>query len=249
MRFKILVNIFLRSLFIHAALNYPRMQNLGFCYAMMPLLKRLGMTRDEDAAFIQRHLQLFNTHPYFSGAIIGSVVREELQSEGRGRESVMRIKNTFMAPYAAMGDPLFGGALKPFCSGFCVLLALMGYIFAPVVYLLLFNPLHMWIRIKTFIAGFREGNGAFQYISTLNLTRMTEIIRWLSLVAAGFLAFFLFFKCRMELHTGFAGDMVLSASILVFILVCYFLIKAGISQMVLLYSSTALILLTSWFIC
>jgi len=244
-----LINIFFRSLFIHSSLNYPRMQNLGFCYAVIPVLKFLKLDRAQEAEFLKRHLQLFNSHPYFSGAIIASVVREELHSQGEDAESVVRLKNTFMAPYAALGDPLFSGALKPLCSTVSVLLAFMGFLFTPLVYLFLFTPLHLWIRIKAFLEGYREGNAAFRYISALNLPRLTGMIRLFGFVAAGFLAAFVLFSFGNEWETGFPGHIALSAAGLLFILGCYGLIKAGISQTVLLYSSVALILFGSWILC
>jgi PTS system mannose-specific IID component len=225
------------------------MQNLGFCFAMIPLLKMFRADRDRDVAFIRRHLQLFNTHPYLSGAIIGSVVREELKTEGREEEVVVRMKNTFMAPYAAMGDPLFGGALKPFCSASCVLLTLMGFVFSPLVYLLLFNPLHFWIRIKAFLAGFREGNAGFQYISKLNLPKLTEHIRWLSLAVVGLLAAYVVYTFQTEQNYGRGENLLWSAAALGYVLTGYVLIKTGISQTVLLYSTTALIMLGSWYLC
>ena len=246
---KMLIKIFFRSLFIHSSLNYPGMQNLGFCYAVVPVLRQLGLQGPQKAAFLKRHLQLFNSHPYLSGAIIASVVREEIRTGGREGEPTVRLKNTFMAPYAAMGDPLFSGALKPFCSVVSVLLAFMGFLFTPLVYLLLFNPVHLWIRIKTFWEGYREGNAAFMYISTLNLPRLTGRIRLIGFVAAGFLAAFILFSFGREWETGIPGRLALSAAGLLFILGCYGLIKAGISQTVLLYSSAALILFGSWVLC
>ncbi|HOO41330.1 MAG TPA: PTS system mannose/fructose/sorbose family transporter subunit IID [Syntrophales bacterium] len=244
-----LMNIFFRSLFIQSSLNYPRMQNLGFCYAVIPLLKHLKLTRLKKAEFLKRHLQLFNTHPYLSGAIIASVVREELRCEGGEMEPVVRLKNTFMAPYAALGDPLFSGALKPLCSTVSVLLAFMGFLFTPLVFLLLFNPLHLWIRIKSFLKGYREGNAAFSYISALNLPRLTGMVRLIGLVAAGFLAAFVLFSYGNEWEAKSSDHIVFSAAGLLFILGCHALIKAGISQTFLLYSSVGLILFVSWILC
>lgn len=246
---KLLTNIFIRSLFIHSSLNFPRMQNLGFCFSMLPVLKQLHPTLTEEAAFLKRHLQLFNTHPYLSGAIVASVVKEELRTEGSEGEAAVRLKNTFMAPYAAMGDPLFSGALKPFCSTVSVLLVFMGFLFAPVVYLLLFNPIHLWIRVKGFLAGFREGNGAFRYIAALNLPRWTGIIRTMTLVMTGMLAALALFSFGADLNLRFPENMALSLTGLIVVLLSYKLIKIGIPQTALLYSYALLILLGSWFLC
>ncbi|MDX9746323.1 MAG: PTS system mannose/fructose/sorbose family transporter subunit IID [Syntrophales bacterium] len=248
MTIKLLINTFIRSLFIHSSLNFPRMQNLGFCFSMGPVLKKLKLPPPMKAAFIKRHLQLFNTNPYMSSAIIGSVVREELQGEGQDEETVECLKNTFMAPYAAMGDPLFSGALKPFCSTVAVLLAFMGFLFVPFIYLVLFNPIHFWIRLKGFLAGYREGNGAFKFITVLNVPRLTAIIRTTTLVAAGILSAYLLFVFGGELgipeHAalGFISGFVV-------VLLSYGLIKMGIPQTMLLYGYASLALVVSWFLC
>ena len=246
---KLMVNIFIRSLFIHSFLNFPRMQNLGFCFSLLPVLKQLRPAPQEEIAFLKRHLQLFNTHPYLSGAIIGSVVKEELRTGGREGETVERQKNTFMAPYAALGDPLFGGALKPFCSTFSVLLAFMGFVIAPAVYLLLFNPIHLWIRVKGFLAGLREGNGAFRYIAALNLPRLTAVIRSMALAVMGILGAYVLFSFGADLKLRFPENIALSLAGLLTVLLSYRLIKAGIPQTALFYGYALLILLGSWFLC
>ncbi|MGV7586098.1 PTS system mannose/fructose/sorbose family transporter subunit IID, partial [Mycobacterium kansasii] len=54
--------IFGRSGWEQAAWNYPRLQNLGFCYIMIPAIRRLYATdQAEMRAAAQRHLELFNT--------------------------------------------------------------------------------------------------------------------------------------------------------------------------------------------
>ena len=95
---KLLANIFIRSLFIHSFLNFPRMQNLGFCFSVLPVLKQLHSAPEEKNDFLKRHLQLFNTHPYLSGAIIGSVVKEEMRTGGRGGETAVRLKTPLWPP-------------------------------------------------------------------------------------------------------------------------------------------------------
>jgi len=246
---KLLANIFIRSLFIHSFLNFPRMQNLGFCFSVLPVLKQLHSAPEEKNDFLKRHLQLFNTHPYLSGAIIGSVVKEEMRTGGRGGETAVRLKNTFMAPYAAMGDPLFGGALKPFCSAVSVLLAFMGFVFAPIVYLLLFNPIHLWIRVNGFLAGLREGNGGFRYIAVLNLPRLTAIIRSMALAAMGILAAYVLFSFGTDLKLRFPENSVLGLTGFMIVVLSYRLIKAGVPQTALFYGYSLLILLVSWFLC
>lgn len=44
-----------RSTFLQGSWNYERMQNGGFCYAMIPAIKRLYTTKEEQAAALKRH--------------------------------------------------------------------------------------------------------------------------------------------------------------------------------------------------
>ena len=48
-----------RSTFLQGSWNYERMQNGGFCYAMIPAIKRLYTTKEEQAAALKRHLEFF----------------------------------------------------------------------------------------------------------------------------------------------------------------------------------------------
>ena len=52
------------------------------------------------------HLQMFNTHPYLTAAVIGSVVR--LEEDGDKLEAD-HLKKAVMGPYAAIGDSFFWG--------------------------------------------------------------------------------------------------------------------------------------------
>ena len=72
-----LINVFLRSLFIQVSLNFRGMQNLGFAFAIVPVVSRFRNDKPRIAGMLARHLQSFNTHPYLAGSIIGSVVRLE----------------------------------------------------------------------------------------------------------------------------------------------------------------------------
>ena len=105
------------------------------------------------------HLQMFNTHPYFSAPIIGSVVRLEEEHVLKDRRLAMSnsIKQSLMASYAAIGDIFFWGALRPFISIIAVILIYMGLTLAPVVFLLIYTPVHFWVRLKGFIEGYRKG--------------------------------------------------------------------------------------------
>jgi len=188
MKPKDLAKIFLRSFLIQSSLNFRRMQNIGFAYSVLPLKKSGVWNNGEWANFLQRHVQLFNTHPYMSAPIVGSVVKaEEAPVKDRAGETAVHLKKTLMGPYAAIGDGFFWGTWRPFAGIVAVFLALMDFPWTPLVFVVLYNSLHLWIRGRGFLEGYRNGNGGFQFIQALKLPEMNTRIRWVSITGMALL--------------------------------------------------------------
>lgn len=218
------------------------MQNIGFAYTMIPLIKKFGRNRDEIATMLKRHLQLFNSNPYMSGPIIGSVVKleEDLYSGGECSEAD-NLKRTLMAPYAAMGDSLFWGSLRPFSAGLAVAMALRGWVVAPLVFLLVYNSVHALVRVKGFKEGYRTGKGAIDFIREVNLPQLSRRIRWFSVVLLGVLAYIVSDIPRFVFINHL--DIVEKTSILVTILFCFWLIRKGVSSLRIIYGASLLFFL------
>jgi mannose PTS system EIID component len=239
-----LIKIFLRSFFIHAALNFRRMQNLGFAYAMIPLLRERKLSGKDEEETLIRHLQMFNTHPYLSTPLIGSIVRmEEERPDGDDASSIIMVKQSLMGPYAAIGDTFFWGALRP-CAGIVAAgLAWMGWILAPLAFLLIYTPTHVWVRSKGFIEGYRRGKQGIEFVRRIDLPRIATRVRWFSLIAlAGFGVWHL--QGGYLTFTG-TSRLVEASAALVVILLCWFMIKKGVSQIYILCGAVVLFLLFS----
>jgi PTS system mannose-specific IID component len=241
-----LINIFLRSFFIHTTLNFRRMQNMGFAMAIIPLIRELRLQRKESEKLLTTHLQLFNTHPYFSAPIIGSVVRLEEEQAQKGESfDAMAIKKSLMASYAAIGDIFFWGAMRPFASIFAVVLAYMGLILAPAAFLLIYAPVHLWIRLKGFIEGYREGKKGFEFIRSLDFPRVAVKIRRVSLVVLIGLVIWL---SRDGGYWPFLKTygVVMKLAALASVMFCLLLINKGISQIYIIYGAVVIFILISW---
>lgn len=52
-----------RSTFLLGSFNFERMQSMGFAISMIPAIKRLYSTKEDQAAALKRHLEFFNTQP------------------------------------------------------------------------------------------------------------------------------------------------------------------------------------------
>ncbi|VTP69368.1 PTS system mannose-specific EIID component [Leclercia adecarboxylata] len=62
------------------------MQALGFCFSMVPAIKRLyPENNDARRQAIKRHLEFFNTHPYVAAPVLGvTLAMEEQRANGAG---------------------------------------------------------------------------------------------------------------------------------------------------------------------
>lgn len=55
--------MFLRSNLQQASFNFERIHGTGFCYDMIPAIKRLYPLKADQVAALKRHLVFFNTTP------------------------------------------------------------------------------------------------------------------------------------------------------------------------------------------
>jgi len=244
MKRKSLVKIFFRSFFIHATVNFRRMQNLGFTYAIIPLLRERKLSRRDQEEMLIRHLQMFNTNPYLSAALLGSIIRmEEDRPDGDNASAIVMVKQSLMGPYAAIGDTFFWGSLRPCAGIIAVSLAWLGWIFAPLAFILIYTPAHIWVRLKGFIEGYRQGKQGIEFIRKVDLPGISARVRWLSLIIiAGFGAW-------LSQNGNFVFNgihrLVVVAAILFVILLCWWMIKKGVSQIYILYGAAILFLIFS----
>ncbi len=234
MKQSVLWNIFLRSLTIQASFNFTRMQGLGFAFALLPLIRRES-DPGRLTESLKRHLQMFNTHPYLTAPVIGAVARIEEEGDTAAAE---HLKKALMGPYAAIGDPFFWGALRTFSSLFAVILALKGFLLAPLAFILLYDPAHAWVRGKGFIEGYRLGKGSIEFIRGLNLPVVTWRIRFVSLILIGILAAV---AVEAASHSWTSlSEIPGKAVVLVLIILCFMGVRRGVSSVMILYGATLL---------
>jgi len=126
---------------------------------------------DDLTLACQRHLEYFNTHPFMAAPIIGTslALEEERSRQGTAAMDVQAFKGMIMAPYAAMGDAFFWGGLRPLAAAFAIVVAVAGYWWAPLLFLLLFNPPHLYARIGGLLGGYSRGLGMIQIVRRYQL--------------------------------------------------------------------------------
>ncbi|WP_392553046.1 PTS system mannose/fructose/sorbose family transporter subunit IID [Orbus wheelerorum] len=185
-----LINIFLRSNLQQASFNYERIHALGFCFDMIPAIKRLYKNKDDQIAALKRHLVFFNTTPAISGPVIGvTAAMEEAKANGADIDEVTinSIKVGLMGPLAGVGDPLIWGTLRPITAALGASLAITGNIIGPILFFVLFNAVRLALKWFGLQYGFNKGINIVKDMANNILQKLTEGASILGLFIMGVL--------------------------------------------------------------
>lgn len=240
---RILGKVILRSFFLQASWNFERMQSLGFLFAVAPAL-RLLYAGEALAAACRRHLEYFNTHPFMASPVIGTTLAlEEQERRGEpGYLGVPEFKKMVMAPYAAMGDALFWGGIRPVAAGASLFFAVRGSLWAPAIFLLFFNLPHLWLRCAGVARGYALGLKVVEVVQKRRLPDLAIRLKEGTVVLLGGLCAYLTFLCLRgeDLAPGW-GLAAMPAVIL-----GGKLVRRGFSTLLLLLSIAVSILALTW---
>lgn len=188
---KVRLRVFWRSLFIQAGYNPRGQQSLGLTYALLPALKVLYPDQKAETDAVRRHLATtFNTHPYVAAAIVGGILHHE-ERIARGEQpatSAEHFKSSLMGPLAALGDGFFWFSLRPACGAFCAALYPWLGVWCALLFLVLFNTVHLTARARFFSLGYRTGDALVATLAKANIPRWGERLRAVAAMSAGGLA-------------------------------------------------------------
>lgn len=182
------VSLFVRSFFLQAVWNPRGMQNVGFCFALMPVARLFS--EPERQKFMMRHLGFFNTNPTMASYVIGAVARAEV--EGRGILESDDVKLTMGGPLGMAGDSLMWGAIRP-AAGLVAALIAVSVLYgrsssiwlAPAVQLAMYNVPHLLLRARGIWVGYRLGPVAAVEVTGRGFRTAVTTARGLAAFAAG----------------------------------------------------------------
>lgn len=153
--------VFLRSNLFQGSWNFERMQALGFCFSMVPAIRRLyPENNDARKQAIKRHLEFFNTHPYVAAPVLGvTLAMEEKRANGAEIDdgAINGIKVGLMGPLAGVGDPIFWGTVRPVFAALGAGIAMSGSLLGPLLFFILFNLVRLATRYYGVAYGYRKG--------------------------------------------------------------------------------------------
>jgi mannose/fructose/N-acetylgalactosamine-specific phosphotransferase system component IID len=187
------LSIFFRSFFLQAVWNYQSMLAIGFCFSLVPVVRRLYSDRDNRALFVNRHLNFFNAHPYFSSFALGAIARIEEDAAAQEKpdfSQIERLKNALIGPLGAIGDQLVWATLKPAS----ILIGVLGVMMIRdlhvkisflVLILLLYNIPHLYIRMFGILEGYRLGYNVYKILNIENYHFFKKFYGGLGALALG----------------------------------------------------------------
>jgi len=180
---------FVRSNFLLGSFNFERMQSMGFCVSMMPILKRVyGDSKEEMRAALKRHLEFFNTQPFVAAAIMGIIgAMEEKRANGAeiSPATLSGVKVGLIGPLAGVGDPIFWGTIRPVLAALGAGIALTGSIIGPIIFFVAFNAIRLathWYGVKY---GYEKGTELVENIGGNEMKFLTEGASVLGLLVMG----------------------------------------------------------------
>ena len=150
-----------RSQFLQGSWNYERMQNLGWAYSLIPAIKKLYTTKEDQAAALERHLEFFNTHPYVAAPIMGvTLALEEERANGVEIDdaAIQGVKIGMMGPLAGIGDPVFWFTVRPILGALGASLAASGNLVGPLLFFFGWNVIRMAFLWYTQEFGYKAGS-------------------------------------------------------------------------------------------
>jgi len=190
-----LVRVSRRLMVLQSSWCEGSMQAEGLAYGISPGLRRIYEDPEDLAQAIRRYHITFNTHPFLTGVVAGAILK--MEQAGEDPKKIDLFINTTMGPLAAFGDPFFKGALSPFVGVLSVVSALcLGPAAGIFALLVIFNAVHLFVRFKGILVGFRAGDQALLMVAKWIGPTRTTIIKTATAVLAG--SFFVLVALRFD---------------------------------------------------
>ena len=178
----------LRSTYLQGSWNYERMQNGGWCFAMIPAIKKLYTNKEDQKAALKRHLEFFNTHPYVASPVLGvTLALEEEKANGAQVDdaAIQGVKVGMMGPLAGVGDPVFWFTARAMLGALGASLAMGGSILGQILIFVLWNVIRWAFMWYTQEFGYRAGSKISEDLSGGLLQKVTKIASILGMFVLG----------------------------------------------------------------
>lgn len=149
--------------------NYERMQGMGFCHSMLPIIDRLYTKKEDKAAAMQRHTTYYNTENNWGAAVAGIAASMEEQKANGAEiddDAINGIKTSLMGPLAGIGDTVTQSLVKTIFLSIGCSLALSGNVLGPILFFVGMSAYALGLSYFLYFQGYNSGK-----------TSVTKILR------------------------------------------------------------------------
>lgn len=181
-----LKKVYFRNIFgLQWGWNYEKMQGLGYCYVIMPILRRLYKNDPEKMKkALKTELGYFNTSQPMSHFIVGAdaAIQEEFGID-EAEDTVVGIKAGLMGPFAGIGDSIFITIYRAIVFSIAAYMALEGQVTGMFIAVIC-GILILILRYRFTFMGYEQGQKLATGVGD-QLKRITEGASILGLAVVG----------------------------------------------------------------
>ncbi len=176
--------------FGQACYNYERMQGLGFCHSMKPIIERLyGDNKEARADAMKRHLTYYNTENNWGASIAGicaSLEEDKRNGSDIPDETINGVKTALMGPLAGIGDTITQSLVKTILLGIGIGLAMSGNILGPLIFLIGLSAYTLFVSYQSYFFGYKSGKSSITRILGSGIIKeVTEALGALGMMVLG----------------------------------------------------------------
>jgi mannose PTS system EIID component len=180
-----LMKVFWRHVFLNQwGWNYERMQSVGYCYSILPILKITHPDPEDFKEAFLTNLNFFNTNPVVGmPLILGAHVA--LEEAGASLESTEGLKVGLMGPLAGVGDTIVWALYNSIIFSIGSVWALDGNVFGPIFVVLMVLVPYLAVRYWQFFWAYNQGTELIARLGGGMIERVTEMATIVGLIVIG----------------------------------------------------------------
>lgn len=180
-----LMKAFWRYLFLNQlGWNYERMQSVGYCAAILPILRKTHPDPEEFKEAFITNLNFFNTNPVVGYPLILGA-HAALEESGASLETTEGLKVGLMGPLAGVGDTIVWALYNSIIMSIGSVMALQGNIMGPILVILLVLIPYFLVRYWQFFWAYNQGSNLIAQLGGGMIERITELATLVGLIVIG----------------------------------------------------------------
>ena len=172
--------------------SHEHMQTFGYMWSMLPIIKDLYPTHEEQCEKMQTYYPFFNTEPQIGCIVVGITAGlEEARANGADGiddEMINGIRAGLMGPLAGIGDSLIVGTYIPILLGIALGFAEGGSAIGPIFYIVVWNATSIWFQHYIYFLGYNLGGSAVELLVGDRATAFRNAVITMGQVIVGAMA-------------------------------------------------------------